>query len=242
MPCSCSKDKKVEPFIAEAVVNPVAPATTQKFSTKGNISLGSSDDIFVDLAYTLPFAGSAADAYITSRVSKQFLLNFEPTYFQIPYVYSAADNLINGNYKKTVTVEDNKVITTYIIPYTRDLVSAEVTITTILNTLTNILFYQIPREFSYNSKEEASVAVVPDGTEYIGKLLIPSSFITIEILKPFSLDFKIKINNIIKPVSSDLLREASIAFSESCDVSSSCYFYCVQGKLSTDCCAFCTSK
>ena len=192
MPCSCSKKNQPAAEVAPAPVTEALPADTA-FSTKGTISLGSSEDTFVDLAYTLPFAGSAADAYITSQVSKQFLLNFEPTYFQIPYIYSAADNLINRNYTKTVTVEDNEVITTYVIPYTRDLVSTEVSITTILNTFTNILFYQVPREFSYNSKEEASVVIVPNGNDYIGKLLIPSSFInTSNNSNPFTLNINIK--------------------------------------------------
>jgi len=195
MPCPCSE--KVEP-----VFTPNALLPDLSFSSKGTISLGSSDDTFVDLAYTLPFAGSAADAYITSLVSKQFLLNFEPTYFQIPYVYSSADNLINGNYTKTSKTEEKKIITTYVIPYTRDLVTAETLITTYFDTTTNILFYEVPREFSYNSKDQASVAIVPSGTDYIGKLLIPSSFVDISDSKNlYTLEIKIKNNATIKPAS-----------------------------------------
>ena len=206
MPYPCSKKATpVKEFSTH--VAPVKPALVHPFTS--TISLGSSEDTFVDLAYTLPFAGSAANTYITSLVSKQFLLNFEPTYFQIPYIYSAADNLINRNYTKTVTVEDNEVITTYVIPYTRDLVSTEVSITTILNTFTNILFYQVPREFSYNSKEEASVVIVPNGNDYIGKLLIPSSFININNIKPYYLTFDVK-PEVLSSINPNTRRNASV--------------------------------
>ena len=149
-----------------------------EFFTSGTIKLPASQDIFVTLAYMFPFAGSSADSYIASKVSQQLLINFEPTFFQIPYIYSAADNLENGNYTKTTEIKENQIISTYNIPYKRELIDASVTMTTYLNTTTNILFYEVPREFTYDSKDKASIAVVPNGSDYVGTLLIPRSFIT----------------------------------------------------------------
>jgi hypothetical protein len=155
---------------------PTGPVAKPAFTT-GTINLGESTDLFVKLAYSVPFTTSSIDAFITSLVSKKFISNFEPTYFQIPYIYSAADNLINGNYTSSVSNIGNKIITSYVIPYKSLLGPKNVTITTYVDTITNILFYEIPREFSYNSKDQASVAVTPSGPDYIGKVSIPSSFI-----------------------------------------------------------------
>ena len=228
MTCSCSKPNVLETEKetereTEIVLPPVADIPTNVYLSNGSVAIGSSNDIFVDLAYSLPFGASAADSYITSYLSKQFLLNFEPTYFQIPFIYSATDNLINGNYTKTVKLEDTKVITTYVIPYKKELELAEVTITTILDTITNILFYEIPREFTYNSKDQASVAVTPKGIEFVGKLLIPSSFITVANveLEKFGLTFNILpglIKSEINPnaVTSGLTGTAVISLKGSC--------------------------
>jgi hypothetical protein len=177
----------------DGIIGATGPTGVPGFSGTSSITIGSSQDTFVDLAYSLPSAASFADSYITSIVSKKFLMNFEPTFFQIPYIYSAADNLINENYKKFIKTEDTKIITTYVIPYIRDLVNAEVTITTYLDILTNILFYEVPREFSYNSKDQASVAIVPEETDFVGKIQIPESFLDItNNSKIYLLNIKIK--------------------------------------------------
>ena len=73
------------------------------FTSTGFVSIGNTSNLFVDLAYIFPFATSAADTFITSQVSKQFTDGFNPTYFQIPYIFSACDNLINGKYTSSIT-------------------------------------------------------------------------------------------------------------------------------------------
>ena len=170
---------------------------TSSFSTVGSINLGNSTDLFTKLAYSVPFGLSAVDAYITSLVSKKFITGFEPTYFQIPYIYSASDNLINGNYTSSSVTEGSKLITTYIIPYNSKPEIKTVTITTYFDETTNILFYEIPREFSYNSKDQASVAVAESGSDFVGKIYIPSSFVTLDDKPIYKIvDFNIIMNAI----------------------------------------------
>lgn len=166
--------------------------------TSGSVGLGDSNDLFVKLAYTVPFAASSANVYITSKLSLQFIQDFNPSYFQIPYIYSAADNLINGNYTSSSKSEDNIIITNYEIPYTSKFKKELVTIVTYFNKDTNILFYEIPRVFSYNSKDQASVAVTQDSNDFIGKVKIPASFITSKSNKKnYTLLLNIKLNDII---------------------------------------------
>lgn len=150
------------------------------FESKGNIKVGTSNDIFSNLGYTLPFSGSGVNTYITSLVSKQFIKGFEPTYLQIPYIYSGADNLINGNYKSFEVKDGNKIITTYYIPYQGLNGKEEIaTIVTYYDIITNILFYEVPSEFSYNSLTKLSVAASQiSEKEYSFKVLIPEDWIS----------------------------------------------------------------
>ena len=129
------------------------------FSTNGTIIIGSESRIFKDLAYSLPFIASSADAYITSLISKQFTIGFEPTFLQIPYLYSACDNLVNGKYMEEVKIDKNLIITTYNIPYQGSIKEEIATFITYFDITTNILFYIIPKEFSYNSIEESSISI-----------------------------------------------------------------------------------
>lgn len=151
----------------------------EPFTASGSVGLGESTDLFVKLAYTVPFAASSADSFITTKISKDLILGFEPTYFQVPYIYSAADNLVNGKYTSSSKNEGELIVTEYVIPYQGEFKEEVVVITTYFNTTTNILFYEIPRVFTYNSKDQASVAVTPNGPNFVGKLAIPSSFTTI---------------------------------------------------------------
>jgi hypothetical protein len=88
------------------------PLTASTFETTGQIAITqlTLDKIFVELAKSIPFVSSNANSYITSLVSKTFEPNFKPTYFQIPYIYSACDNLVNGIYKESSSLEDNIII------------------------------------------------------------------------------------------------------------------------------------
>ena len=173
------------------------------FTSNGSVGLGESTDLFIKLAYSVPFAASAADSYITSQISKDLILGFEPIYFQIPYIYSAADNLVNGKYSSTTKSQGDLIINEYVIPYTGAMKEEFVLITTYFNVLTKILFYEIPRVFSYNSKEQASVAVTPNGLDFVGKISIPSSFITptpSPSKKDYILTLNINPDNVVTPL------------------------------------------
>jgi len=175
MPCPFAS-----PFASTASASQsVIPLTASTFETTGQLTITklTLDKIFVELAKSIPFVSSNANSYITCLVSKTFEPNFKPTYFQIPYIYSACDNLVNGIYKESSSVEDNIIITKYEIPYKRQNKEEIVIITTYLNTLTNILFYEVPSEFTYNSLKQASVAVttLSDGS-FSGKIAIPTTF------------------------------------------------------------------
>jgi hypothetical protein len=186
-----------------------------EFKSEGQVKTTNTLNSFVDLAYSVPFLASAADAYITDLLSKQFIIGFEPTFFQIPYIYSYADNLINGNYTiSSLKDEGDLTITTYKIPYQGEFKEEIVTIITYFNKQTNILFHEIPREFSYNSVEQASVSYsqVADG-RFSGVYSIPYSFVT-NITPPnstFFIDFNITpntgtISNITTTLDSSLIK------------------------------------
>ena len=148
------------------------------FEAETQVTIIKDMDLFVSLAYSLPSITSAADSFITSILSQQILMNFTPTFFQVNYIYSAVDNLANGNYKKQIISEHNcsLIKTLYEIPYKRDDIERIVKILTTFNIHTKILWYEIPREFSYDSFEQASVAYGINGNNFIGKCLIPPSF------------------------------------------------------------------
>jgi hypothetical protein len=172
--------------------------TLPEFVNAGEINIVETGNSFVDLAYSIPFLASDADAYITSILSKQFIIGFEPTFFQVPYIYSCCTNLINGNYTSSSTDNGTHVITTYKIPYEGELTEKTATIVTDFNKETNILFYEVPREFSYNSVDQASLAFIQlaDGS-FNGTLLIPSSFVSNVDSTEYQLTFTISIKDII---------------------------------------------
>lgn len=185
------------------------------FKSEGQVKTTNTANSFVDLAYSVPFLASASDAYITDLLSKQFIIGFEPTFFQIPYIYSYADNLINGNYIiSSVSTEGDLTITTYKVPYKGEFKEEIATIVTYFNKKTNILFHEIPREFSYNSVEQASVATSMDADgSFSGVYSIPYSFVT-NITPPnstFFIDFNITpntgtVDNITTTLDSSLIK------------------------------------
>jgi hypothetical protein len=175
------------------------PDPDPSFSSSASVPIGNTSNSFIDLAYSVPFLASASDAYITDVLSKQIIIGFEPTFFQIPYIYSYADNLINGKYTiSSVSNEGDVTVTTYKIPYKGEFKEEIATIVTFYNNVTNILFHEIPREFSYNSVDQASISYsqVADGS-FTGVLSIPDSFVTNTLPKnsTFFIDFNITPNN-----------------------------------------------
>ena len=201
----CRAPDPVPVPVSDPVSDPVPTPTPVKpnFSSKGSVGLGESDDMFVHLAYTAPFMFSAADSYITSEVSRQLILGFKPSYFQIPYIYSASDNLVNGKYTSSSKIDGDLVITEYVVPYTGMVKEEYVLITTYFHNLTNILFYEVPRVFSYNSIDQASVAVTPNGKDFVGKVSIPSSFVdNLNNKVEYVLTVNIDHDNVVTPLTS----------------------------------------
>ena len=204
--------------------------STPYLTIEGSIPINNLNDLFLDTIYALPFICSGADEFISTKVNDSKKLNKIPIYFQIPYIYSAADNIYYGKYTSTTIKEDNEIITTYIVPYKSELKEETVTITTIYNEISKILFFQIPREFSYNSKDEGSIAIYNStDNNYKGKLLIPDSFLLYKEIKNkkkknFKIDFDItsvsKIGNIKMQANNCQCKYASC--------SSACYCYGAQ--------------
>jgi len=180
-----------------------APSDSQ---SQSSISVSNTGNSFIDLAYSIPTIASNADSYITSLVSKKLAANFSPTFFQIPYIYSAADNLIKGKYTSSTSNDGNNVITTYKISYQGEFKEEVATIVTYSDVTTGILFYEIPREFSYNSVDQASIAysLTADGN-YDGLVNIPSSFVSNvnDSIYEFKFNIKTDINSTNAIVSTD---------------------------------------
>jgi len=146
------------------------------FKTEGSVPIINSPDPFISLAYSIPFLTSGANSYITTKSKQDITLEYSSTYFNIPYIDSAADNLENGNYQASSTTEDNQKITNYLIPYKTETGEKILSLTTIYDSISNYTFFSIPKELTYNSSNEASVALVPNRTNYVGRFNIPKSF------------------------------------------------------------------
>lgn len=123
----------------------------------------------------IPFAISAINAFITSLAVAQ--KSTEPTFFNSPYLYYLSDSLVLGNYLESSFTEGILTVTTYLVPYQTEFKIETATIVTFFNSETKILFFQIPKEFSYNSLELASVATASVETGYHAKIQFPQSFI-----------------------------------------------------------------
>jgi len=184
------------------------------FINTGSISTTNTGNSFVDLAYSVPFLASDADTYITSLVSKQFVSGFQPTFFQIPYIYSCADNLVNGKYTTTSSDDGNTIITTYKIPYTGEFKEEIATFVTYFDKTTNILFNEIPREFSYNSVDQASIAFSQLADKsFQGIINIPASFVSNVDNSNKGLNFTISPNDAISvntPSNSTIIVKADL--------------------------------
>jgi len=171
MTCSSCSDS-VAPLTAESLVpTPVIPS----FNTNGSLELTNTGNLFVDLSPVTPFAISAINAYITSLAVAQKTL--EPTFFNTPFLYSFSSNLVLGNFLESTVSEGKFITTTYVVPYQGYTKIETAIVVTILDTETKIVFFQIPKEFSYESVELAAVATVPVETGYNAIVQVPYSFI-----------------------------------------------------------------
>jgi hypothetical protein len=172
MPCSSCKKSESKFETKSELVN----QDSSKFTTEGSVPIIQSQDTFISLANTIPLISSAANSLIITKSSQNDQKGFSPTFFNISYIDSVVTNIENGNYQSSSTTEDNQIITNYLIPYNTDTGEKILNLTTILDSTTNITFYTVPRDLTYNSVKEASVAIVPNGKNYIGKINIPRNF------------------------------------------------------------------
>jgi hypothetical protein len=175
---------------------PPPPEATPSYVSTSTLSVGDSKDQFIDLAFAIPYLAGTIDADLSAKLSKAPLeLSLDPKFFQLPYIYSFATNLSKGKYSSTFIKDDDKeTVTSYVVPYKSEFSEKTVTIVTTLVKETNILFHEIPREFSYDSAEQASVATSmnADGT-FEGIYLVPKSFIDGE-LNSGTIKYEFKIN------------------------------------------------
>lgn len=214
------------------------PPTIPSFTTVGEVGIINSgnSNFFVDFAYSVPFLASAADAYITSLLSNEIIIGLEPSYFQVPYIYSCCSNLINGNYTSTVDDQGDIVVTIYQIPYKTQVVEKTANIVTYFNKQTNILFYEVPREFTYNSVDQASLAFIEfeDGS-FKGTLLIPSSFVSNVDTIEYKLTFTISVSDVINAIPS--IRTGDLPEGAVCVIGAQCTSGCCVGPCQSIQCA-----
>jgi len=219
MPCPCSQSSVVP--AAEPVLETVVPLSA--FKTTGSLKITNTGNAFIDLATVIPFAISAINAYITSLAVAQN--STDPTFLNVPYLYSLSKNLVLGNYLESIVRDGIFVTTTYFVPYQGDSKIETAVIITILNLETKILFFQIPNQFSYNSLQLAAVATVPTGAcDYHAQFQIPQSFVNKTIFgSAITVDVDIAIPPIkpsIEPNSENDLGTVEVVATGSCDLSS----------------------
>ena len=188
------------------------------FSTSSDVLTTSSGDDFVDVINSVPFIISSANSYISNTLANNKLNRSDSNFVEVGNLHQISQNLVDGNYSKLVENDENKnlIVTTYKIPYKDELKEKIATIKTYYDPTTKILFYEIPREFTYNSKDQASISItkLPD-LSFVGKLLIPGSFLS--STRNRELPYKIKSNDDNNTVNtSKLTVEANIPVSFPC--------------------------
>jgi hypothetical protein len=194
--------------ILEQVTAPVSVIAPQsetinqvplKFKSEGSVQLNQNPDTFLKLVSTIPFLTSGANSYITTKSKQDISIGFIPTFFNLSYIDSAAENLENGNFQSSTTIEDNQLVTNYSVPYQTETGEKILSLTTIYDSISNYTFFSVPRDLTYNSVKEASVALVPNGSNYSGRLNIPKNFYTPSNANPKTLasllNFYININS-----------------------------------------------
>jgi hypothetical protein len=150
------------------------------FYSTGTTSLNNSGDIFIDQVPCLINLLSAGDEFISQLLLPNKNIKIKPSFFQLPYIYSLINNVNNNNYTVTSSYNCNIITSIYNILYKEEVNEKIATFVTYYNIQKKILTYEIPREFSYNSSEQASIYVnLNDNNNLKFNLLIPSSFYTL---------------------------------------------------------------
>jgi hypothetical protein len=146
---------------------------------QGGLILGTSSNVFIDLAFSAPLLATGADLAITTLGTQEVQTDFIPTFLKQNDIYSACQNIVKGNY--TFTEERNGTIvkTTNLIPYTDEYATSEAILITYYDIITKILFYELPKEFTtqplIEERSSVSVTIGPDG-RIVGQGFIPAIY------------------------------------------------------------------
>ena len=170
---------------------------TTKFESTGTTNKNITGDEFIDQIPTMINLLSTGNEYISNFLSTQLINGNnlqEPSFFQLPFISSIIQNVNNNNYTFSSSTNGNLVTAIYNIPYKGLLEERIATFITFYDKERKLLNYEIPRDLSYNSKEQAIVNVIINSNIFY--LWIPFSFFETDVKDIyFVLDFNIsKIN------------------------------------------------
>lgn len=89
------------------------------YSSQSSVNITNTGNLFLDLAYSVPYLAGNVNADLSGILSKKPTgTKVNPSFFNLPYLTSYTDNLINGNYTSSVLKNDNKEqVISYKIPY-----------------------------------------------------------------------------------------------------------------------------
>jgi hypothetical protein len=150
--------------------------TSKTYVTTGITIVNNKGDLFIDLVPSMINLLSAGDSYISNLLINNDENYSSPSFFQLPFIVSIIDNVNSGNYSFTTSTNNNLVTSIYSIPY-KGLINDNIaTFITFYNTELNLLKYIIPRELTYQSKDEAYVYATKSNNKYNIYLIIPNSF------------------------------------------------------------------
>ena len=147
---------------------------SEQFSSTGTTTINNTGEIFIDQVPTMLNLLSAGDELISNLLINRTISFFEPSFFQLPYIYSIINNVNKNNYTSTSSTNGDLITSIYTIPYKGLIGESKVIFITFYDTVKKILNYEIPRELSYYSLEQANVYMNVDNYNF--NLLIPLSF------------------------------------------------------------------
>ena len=148
-----------------------------QFQSVGNTQVNESEDTFISLIPSMLNLLSEGDSLIANLIIKEGIDLTIPSFFQLPYIVSIIDNVNKNNYTFSSSTNGDLVTSIYKIPYQGLIGEDTVTFITFYDKSKKILTYQIPRELSYNSFDQANV-IAESINEITFKcyLIIPQSF------------------------------------------------------------------
>jgi hypothetical protein len=157
----------------ETSFNPNNP----KFKSTGNTSIKNTGDNFIDLIPSMLNLLSSANQFISTKIiDDKITYNYEPSFFQLPYIVSIIDNVNKNNFTSSNSTQGNIITSIYNIPYTGLNGEKIATFITFYETEKQILEYIIPKDLSYNSPEEAFVYSSTKDGKINCYIVIPKSF------------------------------------------------------------------